>query len=62
MQHPCAAWPMQMLRCTRATALLQPEAPTRTMSSTPATTAIPAGIGPLTSAMPQKDYFGATRP
>ncbi|WP_159038825.1 hypothetical protein [Streptomyces sp. NRRL B-1140] len=22
VQHPCAAWPMQMLRCTQETALL----------------------------------------
>ncbi len=26
VQHPCAAWPMQMLRCTRDTALLPPKA------------------------------------
>lgn len=25
VQHPCAAWPMQMLRCTRDTTRLQPE-------------------------------------
>ncbi|MBB6440188.1 hypothetical protein [Streptomyces candidus] len=25
MQHPCAAWPVQMLRCTRDTTVLQPD-------------------------------------